>query len=329
MQTRVRIGISGWNYAPWRGIFYPKGLEHSRELEFVSQNFPSVEVNGTFYSLQRPADFERWYAATPADFVFALKGSRYITHLLRLKNVEQALANFFASGVLCLGEKLGPILWQLPPRTRYDPERVSAFFELLPRTLGEAARLAKHHDERVAGRSAVSIARSLARRPVRHVCEIRHESFCCPEYVGLLRHHRITHCIADSAGLYPCFGDVTTDLVYVRLHGSTELYASGYDARELATWAARIRAWTAGEAPSTPARVVASRSALRPRPREVFVYFDNDAKVHAPFDAQNLARLLAGGRVKTRTRDPRADSLRASEGWPPVAKKAVQRPRFA
>ncbi len=302
MQREVRIGISGWNYAPWRGVFYPKGLKHSRELAFAGGIFSSVEVNGTFYSLQRPSSFRRWYADTPPGFVFALKGSRYITHMLRLRNAEQALANFFASGLLCLGEKLGPILWQLPPRTVYDPGLLDAFFEQLPRTLGEAARLAQNHDQRVAGRSVVDVPSELAAQAVRHVCEIRHESFRDREYVRLLQRHEIAHCIADTAGLYPCFGDVTTDFVYVRLHGSSELYASGYDVRELATWASRIRAWTRGEAPATPPRV--SGGGLRPRPRQVFVYFDNDIKVHAPFDAQNLTRLLEGRRIRKRPAVP-------------------------
>jgi len=311
MQSEVRIGISGWNYAPWRGVFYPRGLKHSDELAFVAKAFSGVEVNGTFYSLQRPSSFRRWYDETPPGFVFALKGSRYITHLLRLRNVEQALANFFASGVLCLGEKLGPILWQLPARAQYDQELFSAFFKLLPRTQGEAGRLAQNHDERVAGRSAVDVPRELQDRAIRYACEVRHDSFLNSEYVSLLRREGIANCIADSAGLYPCFGDVTADFVYVRLHGSTELYVSGYDARELAAWATRTRAWARGEAPGSPPRVMGTGKALRPRPRQVFVYFDNDAKVHAPFDAQNLARLLAGKRIKPRASGPTDQSSRA------------------
>lgn len=300
MQGRVHVGISGWNYAPWRGVFYPKGLKHSRELAYVSQVFPTVEVNGTFYSLQRPSTFAKWYEETPPGFLFALKGSRYITHLLRLRDVEQALANFFASGVLCLREKLGPILWQLPPQTHYDPERLRAFLDLLPRTLGEAARVARKHDERVSGRSAVCVPRALADQALRYTLEIRHETFLERDYIRMLRHYDIAHCVADSAGRYPCIGDVTSDFVYVRLHGSTELYSSGYNPDELATWAGRIRSWLAGKVPRTPRRVVDGSQALRPRPREVFVYFDNDAKVHAPFDAQNLVRLLEGRRVEPR-----------------------------
>src|SRR6266516_2848986 len=142
----VRIGISGWRYAGWRGKFYPKGLPQRRELEFASGAFNSVEINGSFYSLQLPSSYQRWYAATPEDFLFAVKGGRFITHLKRLKDVETPLANFFASGVLLLGEKLGPILWQLPPNFRYDRKRLDAFFRLLPRDSATAAVLARQHD---------------------------------------------------------------------------------------------------------------------------------------------------------------------------------------
>jgi len=313
MQNEVRIGISGWNYAPWRGVFYPKGLKHAEELAYVSGAFSTVEVNGTFYSLQRPTTFQKWYEQTPPGFLFAVKGSRYITHLLRLREVEPAIANFFASGVLCLREKLGPILWQLPPQTRYDPERLARFFELLPRTLGEAARVARKHDERVAGRSAVSVPGALASQPLRYALEVRHESFCNREYIRLLRRHDIANCVADSAGRYPSIGDVTSDFVYVRLHGSTELYYSEYSARELTEWAARIRAWTSGKVPRTPERI--DRSA-RPRlARAVFVYFDNDAKVKAPFDAQNIMKLLAKSASMRTTDGARARASAWDGGW--------------
>lgn len=270
--------------------FILRGSSTPRSSRNASGVFASVEVNGTFYSLQRPTTFQKWYEATPPGFVFAVKGSRYITHLLRLKEVEPAIANFFASGVLCLREKLGPILWQLPPQTQYDPERLAAFFELLPRTLGEAVRVGRKHDERVAGRSALSVPRALAGQALRYALEVRHPSFCTAEYAHLLRRYDIANCVADSAKRFPSIGDVTSDFVYVRLHGSTKLYYSGYSARELTEWAARIQAWTSGKVPPTPGRV--DRSA-RPRSvREVFVYFDNDAKVKAPFDARNLMKIL-------------------------------------
>ena len=180
----IRIGISGWRYEPWRGVFYPEGMPQRRELEFAARHFPTVEINGSFYSLQRPEYYEEWYDAVPPGFVFAVKGSRYITHMLRLKDCERPLANFLASGVLRLGGKLGPILWQLPARFRYDPERIEAFLALLPRDTEAAARLARRHDERVSGRSWLRTDR---KRPLRHALEARHESFADPGFAALLR----------------------------------------------------------------------------------------------------------------------------------------------
>ena len=268
----VRVGISGWRYPPWRGTFYPAGLPQRRELEHVATLLDTVEVNGSFYSLQRPESYARWAAQTPADFLFAVKGGRYVTHMLKLRGVEQALANFFASGVLALGPKLGPVLWQLPPRLGFDAERLTAFFDLLPRTTTAAATLAQAHDERLAGR-ALTVAD--AERPLRHTLEVRHPSFRTPELADLLRAHGIGLVVADSAGRWPQLFDVTSDVVHVRLHGDTELYTSGYGDAAIATWADRILAW-------------------RER-ADVYVYFDNDAKVHAPFDAQRLARLVHEG----------------------------------
>ena len=151
---RIHIGISGWRYKGWRGVFYPEKLPQRRELEFASRRFDTIELNGSFYSLQRPQSFLRWHAETPQDFTFAIKGSRYITHMLRLRNVERPLANFFAQGLLHFGAKLGPILWQLPPNFTFDPERLEQFFALLPRTLKQAAELARNHDDRLKDRSS-------------------------------------------------------------------------------------------------------------------------------------------------------------------------------
>src|ERR1700753_2678139 len=149
----IRVGISGWNYAPWRGVFYPERLPHARELAYAAEHFSSIEINGTFYSLQRPSSFASWAAVTPDNFVFSVKGSRFITHMLRLRNVEQALANFFASGLLLLGPKLGPILWQFPPKFSFDASLLEDFFQLLPRTTLEAATLSRRHDSRLDGRA--------------------------------------------------------------------------------------------------------------------------------------------------------------------------------
>jgi uncharacterized protein YecE (DUF72 family) len=286
--ARIRIGISGWNYKGWRGKFYPEKLAHKKELAYAAALFPSIEINGTFYSLQRPSSFLNWVEQTPPGFVFALKGSRYITHMLKLRNVEQALANFFASGPLALGAKLGPILWQFPPRFAFDPARFEAFFNLLPRTTAQAADLARLHDARLNSRTFTEAGRT---RTIRHAVEIRHESFRSPEFIRMLRRHRIALVCADTVE-WPRLMDLTSDFVYCRLHGSEVLYTSGYSDIDLDLWAARIAAWARGsDADRThPQNDFACTTPARPRAaRDVFVYFDNDAKVYAPVDAQNLA----------------------------------------
>lgn len=285
---QTRIGISGWRYGPWRGTFYPRGLAQARELEYASRRLNSIEINGTFYSLQRPESFRRWYAETPDDFVFSVKGGRFITHMKKLKDVETPLANFFASGLLLLKEKLGPILWQFPPGFAFDAERFKSFFELLPRTTREAAVLARGHDQRLSGRSHT---RADADRPLRYAVEIRHESFRSPPFIDLLRQHGIALCIADTARRFPYFEDVTADFVYARLHGDEELYVSGYSDSALDGWAQRLRAWRAGREPAD-ARRAGNTPARKCRSRDVFVYFDNDVKVRAPFDAAALGRRL-------------------------------------
>jgi uncharacterized protein YecE (DUF72 family) len=281
---RARIGISGWRYGPWRGVFYPTDLRQKDELAFAAGQFASIEINGTFYSLQSPDSFRAWRDATPQDFVFAVKGPRFITHMKRLKDVETPLANFFASGVLALGAKLGPVLWQLPPSFRFDPERLEGFFALLPRTTEEAARLARRHDAKLRHRA---VLKADDERPIRHALEIRHDSFRDPAFIALLRRHGIALVVADTVE-WPLLMDATADFVYVRLHGSEQLYASGYGSRALDVWAGRIRAWIGGrEAKGIHAGPPAPR-----RKRDVYVYFDNDAKVRAPFDARALMEKL-------------------------------------
>jgi uncharacterized protein YecE (DUF72 family) len=281
----ARIGISGWRYAPWRGKFYPAGLPQKRELAYAAERFATIELNGSFYSLQRPESYARWYSDVPDDFVFAVKGSRYITHMLRLGDVETALANFLASGLFELEGKLGPLLWQLPPTFQYDAERLARFFDLLPRDGAAASRLARKHDSRVAGRARLAADPKLK---LRHAIEIRHRSFVQPEFVDLLRRHRIALVVADTAGKWPLMEDVTADFVYVRLHGDKKIYESGYGSPALDAWAERVRAWLAG-GQIDDARTVSSKRPARRKHRDVFVYFDNDVKVHAPFDAMRLA----------------------------------------
>lgn len=196
----ICIGISGWRYARWRGTFYPAGLAQRRELEYAAGCFPSVEINGSFYSLQRPESFQRWHDETPEDFVFSVKGPRFITHMKRLRDCEQALANFFASGVLRLGAKLGPILWQLPPTLQFDAELLDAFLGSLPRDSEAAlARARKRDTALMQGRSALAIDR---RRPIRHALEVRHDSFCDPACMRLLRRHNVAVVVADTAGKF-------------------------------------------------------------------------------------------------------------------------------
>jgi uncharacterized protein YecE (DUF72 family) len=284
----TRVGISGWRYAPWRGKFYPKGLPQRQELAFASRMLPTIELNGSFYSLQRPESYLAWYDETPEGFVFAVKGSRYITHMLRLKDVRTALANFLASGVLALRAKLGPMLWQLPPSMAYEPERLDDFFSLLPRDTSSALALARLHDDRLEGRTWLKRS---AKRPLRHAVEVRHPSFVDAAFVAQLRRHEIALVVADTAGRWPLLEDLTADFVYLRLHGDKELYASGYDDAALDRWAARIDAWRQGRQVKD-ARRASGRAAPRRARRDVYCYFDNDIKVHAPYDAANLALRL-------------------------------------
>ena len=280
---RVRIGISGWTYPPWRGVFFPKKLSQKRELEYAASVFRTIEINGTFYSLQRPSSYQSWAERTPEDFIFSVKAPRYITHMRRLRDVEAPLANFFASGILKLGPKLGPILWQLPPNFKYSNELIESFFELLPRNTAEAVELGKKHDGKVEGRTFLEIDRN---RPVRHALEIRHPSFVAPEFITLLRKHKVALVCADTVE-WPRLMDVTSDFVYCRLHGSKVLYSSGYSKTAIEEWAGRVAAWAKGGEASDGEFASLKKPAKRAK-RDVFVYFDNDLKVRAPRDARRL-----------------------------------------
>ncbi len=268
----ARIGISGWRYAPWRGEFYPKGLPQRRELEYAASKLNSIELNGTFYSLQKPEYFRAWAAQTPDDFVFPVKAPRYITHLLKLKRSRVPVANFLASGPLALGAKLGPVLWQLPPQLAFDEALLDDFLGMLPHTTTDAARLATEHDERLDGRDWVTTD---AERPLRHAVEVRHPSFVDDRWYALLEKHGVASVVADTAGKWPKLDRVTADFAYARLHGDTELYVSGYDDEALDRWAATVQGWLDSG-------------------RDAYVYFDNDVKVRAPFDAIGLQERLRG-----------------------------------
>ena len=294
--ANIRVGISGWRYAPWRGTFYPEDLTQKNELAFAASKLPIIEINGSFYSLQRPSSYALWYAQTPKNFMFSVKAPRFITHIRRLRDVEKPLANFFASGVLGLKEKLGPVLWQFPPSFRYDAERFERFFELLPHDTQAAAKLARKRESRMKGRALLTTD---ANRKLRHAVEIRHDSFLDASFIAQLRAHNIALVVAETARRWPMTHDVTADFIYMRLHGDKELYKSGYGDKALDKWARRIEAWHRGSEPKDATRV-APRAAPSRRARDVYCFFDNtDVKLRAPFDSQ---RLMAKLGVKYRPR---------------------------
>jgi uncharacterized protein YecE (DUF72 family) len=284
----IRIGVSGWRYEPWRGAFYPRGLRQDDELAYAAERLPTIELNGSFYSLQTPESYAEWYRATPAGFVFSVKGGRYITHVRRLKEIAKPLANFFASGLFNLKEKLGPILWQFPPNLKFDAGRFEEFMALLPHDTAAALALARRRDARMTGRAALKVD---ALRPVRHAIEIRNPTFLEPAFIELLRRYRIALVVADTGDRWPQPHDITADFVYLRLHGATELYKSRYSEEMLQAWAARIEAWATGGQPADASLVVPSTPARAAR--DVYCYFDNTDKLHAPDNARRLMELTA------------------------------------
>ena len=250
---RLFIGTSGWRYARWRGDFYPKGLVQRRELEYLASQLGSVELNGSFYSLQKPESYDSWREQTPSGFRFAVKGGRYITHMVGPDRLRAGLDRFFDSGVTRLGDRLGPILWQFPQRRRFDPEQLENFCATLPK--------------RREGRA------------LQHALEPRHETFADPRCAEILRAHDIALVASDGAGEWPVLTDATAGLVYVRLHGPHKLYYGGYSPEELQRWASVIRELATTGSPA--------------QPRDAYVYFDNDADGRAPWDALALADVLA------------------------------------
>jgi uncharacterized protein YecE (DUF72 family) len=284
----VRIGISGWRYEPWRGVFYPKDLPQKDELTYASRRLTSIEINGSFYSMQRPEYYARWRDETPDGFVFSLKGPRYITHIRKLDDVGFALSNLFASGLAELRRKLGPILWQLAPSLRFDADLIESFVAQLPHDTDAAAALAQNHTEKMDGRAALDYGPN---RPVRHAFEVRNHSFADPQFVDIMRRHNCAIVVGDTSGKWPFIEDVTADFVYLRLHGLEDDYPEGYTAEALERWAARIGEWRTGGQPPD-ARLVVPGAAPETRPRDVYCYFDNDQKALAPRDAQALARIV-------------------------------------
>ena len=263
----VRIGMAGWTYPAWRGGFYPKGVTQKNELTYAANHVTSIELNGSFYSLQKPASWQNWRDSTPDDFVFSVKAPRFITHIRRLDDVHEPLANFFASGILSLGPKLGAVLWQLPPSFDFEPYILEKFLEQLPHTTTEAVTLAQDRGARMTGKEYLETD---AERPVRHAIEVRHSTFVNPAFVELLTKHDVAVVFGDSGGKWPVIDEPTSDFRYARLHADTAIYPEGYyEPADIDRWVNTISGWLdAGQ--------------------DAYIYFDNDSKVRAPIDAMSL-----------------------------------------
>lgn len=265
--SEIRVGISGWTYPNWKKVFYPAKLSASKEMEYATSRMGTIEVNGTFYRLQQPSTFRDWYVRSPKNFVFSVKGNNFVTHIKRLRDVEGAAANFYASGLTELREKLGPVLWQLPTGLKFDEGRMREFLEILPKTSRQAIALAKTHDKELKGAKGL---RAYANARIRHAIEVRDDSFKDRKFLKMLRDHDVAYVIADTAGRWYNAEEVTADFVYIRLHGFKELYTGAYPEAAIRSWARKIKKWNADGK------------------RDVFAYFDTDYKVNAPFDAANL-----------------------------------------
>jgi uncharacterized protein YecE (DUF72 family) len=262
--SNIRVGIGGWTFEPWRGAFYPKGLSQKRELEYASQHVTSIEINGTYYGSQKPESFARWRAETPEGFMFSVKGPRFATNRGVLAEAGSSIERFLASGVTELKEKLGPINWQFLPTKKFDPVDFEAFLKLLP---GEAGGLV-----------------------LRHVVEVRHDSFRVPEFVTLLRKYGIATVLTDKEE-FPEIPDVTAPFVYLRLQRAAEKVATGYPPKELDRWAERAGAWAKGGAPSD-LKPVGAPEKKAPKSRDVFIYMINGFKPKAPAAAMALIERL-------------------------------------
>ncbi|KQQ33404.1 hypothetical protein ASF61_09995 [Duganella sp. Leaf126] len=263
MATSIRVGIGGWEYAPWRQTFYPPGVTHKKALAYASRQVTSIEINGTYYRTAKPEHFAAWHAQTPDDFVFSVKASRYASNRRVLAEAGESVERFVHSGLAELGDKLGPLLWQLAPTKQFDPDDLAAFFKLLPAKLGT--------------------------RKLRHVLDVRHPSFMCEEYLKLARKHKVATVFADAPDL-PSFADVTGNFVYARLLNARSARATGYTKPALKQWAETAGQWQQGGTPAALPLVGAARDSSKPR--DVFIYFINGAKERAPAAAQHLLGLL-------------------------------------
>ena len=270
---RVRVGIGGWTFPPWRGSFFPAGLPQAQELSHASRQVSAIEVNGTYYSTFKPATFRKWHDETPEDFVFSLKANRFATNRKLLATAGDSVARFVESGIVELAGKLGPIVWQLMPTKQFDPEDISAFLALLPAKVGPLA--------------------------LRHALEVRHPSFQTPAYLALARQHKVATVFADAAE-FPSIADLTGDFVYARLMNSDAKLKNGYAPKALDEWAETARTWAAGGTPEALPYLEKDKTRPAPKGRDVFIYFINGAKEKAPAAAGALLAAIALNDVRPR-----------------------------
>jgi len=255
----IHVGIGGWTFAPWRGVFYPAGLPHAQELSFAASHLTSIEINGTFYRTQTPATFRKWASEVSEGFIFSVKGPRFVTHRSDLSEAGDSISRFLDSGVTELGDRLGPLLWQFPPTKEFDEADFAAFLELLPKDL---------HGTRL-----------------RHVVEVRHASFCVPEFTRLLRRFE-TPVVFSEHETYPAMADVTGDFLYLRLQKGEDSIPTAYPESAIADWAARLKDWLTGKAPADLPHV--ENALAKMKPQDIFVYFIHEGKVRAPAGAMAL-----------------------------------------
>ncbi|MER2508787.1 MAG: DUF72 domain-containing protein [Amaricoccus sp.] len=262
MSGRIRVGVGGWTFEPWRGAFYPEGLAQKRELEYASRAVTTIEINGTYYGSQKPESFRKWHDETPDDFLFSLKAPRFATNRKVLAEAGESIARFFASGVLELGDKLGPVNWQFMATKKFDPEDFEAFLKLLPK--------------------------SVEGRAIRHVVEVRHPSFAVPDFVDLIRGHGVAAVVAGDAD-FPVIADPTAPFVYARIMGTRAEEAAGYAPSDLDAWAARARAWADGGAAEGFAPLSGGADGVA---RDVLLYVISGAKERNPAAAMALLERL-------------------------------------
>jgi uncharacterized protein YecE (DUF72 family) len=263
-QGHIRVGIGGWNFAPWRGVFYPKGLPHAKELAYTGEHLTAIEINSTYYGSQKPESFRKWAGAVPDGFVFSVKASRFCTNRRVLREAGDSIKRFIGSGVIELGDRLGPLLWQFAPTKKFDEADFGGFLELLPQTADG--------------------------RRLRHVVEVRHDSFRTPAFIALLRKFGVAVVYAEHA-TYPGIPDVTADFVYARLQKGQDSIPTAYPPAALDAWAERARSWAEGHEPDDLPRVDRAHHPAA-KPRDVFVYFIHEGKVRAPAAAMALIERL-------------------------------------